>query len=401
MVNAQVAQQRQAMLEGKFEAQARAAREAQREAALAAAASRAALVAEALAQAGNEGRTDPNFPVVDSAATPRSEESDGDEDGTPRRSASLGRSPTSAGDGGTPRTPGLRRTVSGPSSPTAALAPGGRTRKKGGRDSSPMDVMEEGEGEDAGGGQGAAPGASATGVGGRMKSTAASMAGSVLSLTAANMKNTAALAGSVLSQARRRRSSVTQEASTTQTKTSGAADLFTEQERQDAKLWVVQAKKLEEALGPCMKKLDKLKAAAKKEKVQATKEIKALEKLVTAAAKKDAKAPGLSKREAVEKMALEELKVDDCDLRIEAAESRSNHYTSVLAVVTKLREWLDPKVCDTRSLFRVSVGLFHSFRTTLSLLYSSIFSEPGRGWISRSLLPVSVGLFSRSPLTLA
>ena len=384
MVNAQVAQRRQAMLEGKFEAQARAAREAQREAALAAAASRAALVAEALAQAGNEGRTDPNFPVVDSAATPRSEESDGDEDGTPRRSASLGRSPTS-GDGGTPRTPGLRRVVSGPSSPTAALAPGGRTRKKGGRDSSPMDVMEEGEGEDGGGGQGAAPGASATGVGGRMKITAASMAGSVLSLTAANMKNTAAsmkntaaLAGSVLSQARRRRSSLTQEASTTQTKTSGAADLFTEQERQDAKLWVVQAKKLEEALGPCMKKLDKLKAAAKKEKVQATKEIKALEKLVTAAAKKDAKAPGLSKREAVEKMALEELKVDDCDLRIEAAESRSNHYTSVLAVVTKLREWLDPKVCDSRSLFRVSVGLFHSFRTTLSLLYSSIFSEPGR-----------------------
>jgi ATPase subunit of ABC transporter with duplicated ATPase domains len=54
------------------------------------------------------------------------------------------------------------------------------------------------------------------------------------------------------------------------------------------------AKKLEEALGPCMKKLDKLKAAAKKEKVQATKEIKALEKLVTAAAKKDAKAPGCS-----------------------------------------------------------------------------------------------------------
>jgi hypothetical protein len=300
MVNAQVAQQRQAMLEGKFEAQARAAREAQREAALAAAASRAALVAEALAQAGNEGRTDPNFPVVDSAATPRSEESDGDEDGTPRRSASLGRSPTSAGDGGTPRTPGLRRIVSGPSSPTAALAPGGRTRKKGGRDSSTMDVMEEGEGEDAGGGQGAAPGASATGVGGRMKSTAASMAGSVLSLTAANMKNTAAsmkntaaMAGSVLSQAqRRRRSSVTQEANTTQTKTSGAADLFTEQERQDAKLWVVQAKKLEEALGPCMKKLDKLKAAAKKEKVQATKEIKALEKLVTAAAKKDAKVRG-------------------------------------------------------------------------------------------------------------
>jgi 5-methylcytosine-specific restriction endonuclease McrBC GTP-binding regulatory subunit McrB len=163
-----------------------------------------------------------------------------------------------------------------------------------------MDVMEEGEGEDAGGGQGAAPGASATGVGGRMKSTAASMAGSVLSLTAANMKNTAAsmkntaaMAGSVLSQAqRRRRSSVTQEANTTQTKTSGAADLFTEQERQDAKLWVVQAKKLEEALGPCMKKLDKLKAAAKKEKVQATKEIKALEKLVTAAAKKDAKVRG-------------------------------------------------------------------------------------------------------------
>lgn len=353
MVNAQVAQRRQAMLEGKFEAQARAVREAQREAELAAAASRAALVAEALAQAGKEGRTDPNFPVVDSAATPRSEESDGDEEGTLHRSASLGRSPTSAGAGGTP----LRRTVSGPSSPTAALAPGGRTRKKGGRGSSPMDVMEEGEGEDAGGGQGAAPGASATGVGGRMKSTAASMAGSVLSLTAANMKNTAAsmkntaaMAGSVLSQARRRRSSVTQEANTTQTKTSGAADLFTEQERQDAKLWVVQAKKLEEALGPCMKKLDKLKAAAKKEKVQATKEIKALEKLVTAAAKKDAKAPGLSKYEAVEKMALEELKVDDCDLRIEAAESRSNHYTSVLAVVTKLREWLDPKVCVSRSL---------------------------------------------------
>ena len=73
-----------------------------------------------------------------------------------------------------------------------------------------MDVMEEGEGEDGGGGQGAAPGASATGVGGRMKITAASMAGSVLSLTAANMKNTAALAGSVLSQARRRRSSLTQ-----------------------------------------------------------------------------------------------------------------------------------------------------------------------------------------------
>ena len=49
MVNSEVAQRRQAMMETKFEAKAKAEREAQqREAALAAAASRAALVAESL-----------------------------------------------------------------------------------------------------------------------------------------------------------------------------------------------------------------------------------------------------------------------------------------------------------------------------------------------------------------
>ena len=300
------------MLDGKFEARARAEREAQHEAALAAAASRAALVAEAMAQAGH---ADPNFPVVDSAATPRSEQSDGDpEGGTPRRSGSIGRRPSSGSAGGTP---GSRR---GPSSPSAALTPGaaaGRRRKKGDRGSNSIDETEEQEGEVEG---------DAAESGGKRKSAASLM-------------------NSIMSQSfmTRRRSSATQVVDAKQ-QAIAAADLFTEEERRDAALWVQQAKKLEETLEPYLKKLDKLKAVAKKEKVQAGKEIKALEKLVTAPPKKDGKAPGLSKREALEKMALEELKVDDCDIRIESAEARAKHYASVLAQVPKLREWLEPQL---------------------------------------------------------
>ncbi len=67
----------------KFADKARAEREAlQREAALAAEAARAALVAETIALAAREEHTDPNFPVVESAPTPRSEASDSESAGT-------------------------------------------------------------------------------------------------------------------------------------------------------------------------------------------------------------------------------------------------------------------------------------------------------------------------------
>jgi hypothetical protein len=70
------------MLERKFEAKAREELEAlKRDAALAAAASRAALVAESQALAETQGHADPNFPVVDSAPTPRSEASDSEHGG--------------------------------------------------------------------------------------------------------------------------------------------------------------------------------------------------------------------------------------------------------------------------------------------------------------------------------
>ena len=311
MVNSALAHKRQSMLESKFEARAHAEREAQqREAALAAAAARAALVAESLALAESEGQTDPNFPVFDSAATPRSEASD-----TPRNH--FERRPSSGG--GTPRKTSLRvgRSASSPSARDSSAAAGGHSRKKGGGGSSAaMLEVEEGEGEVEGAvGPLGAP--SRPSSGGKKKGLIGRLGGGFLSR-------------------RESKSSAKSKEDETAKKTGG----LTEQERRDAKVWVEQAQKLEAALVPRIKTLERQKKDAKQDITTASKAIKDLEKLLAAPPKKDGKMPPLLQREAAEKMGKLELSLDDSEGRFEAAEKRIARGNTALATVSKLREWI-------------------------------------------------------------
>jgi len=400
MVSSEVAHRRQAMLTSKFEAKAKAEREAQqREAALAAAASRAALVAESLAQAsracdwGTRGPhshsliraltfvsyfqdrpADPNFPVVDSAATPRSEASDSDmEGGTPGRAGSTAGTPSRAGSAaGTPSragsvgagtpgrvgssgrrpssgTPGSSRSGRVASGSPRGGAAGGRGRSRKAAGSPTVLEVEEGEGEveDDGGDDeaGATPSRPGTGMSGAK--SPASHGGSKRNLMGR-------LGGGGRAFLSRKRASKPQ-AGGDEIVEAGSAHqpaVLTAQELQDAAFWVQQAQKLEAAAapdGPAVKTLEKQKKALKKDQVQASKAIKELEKSMSAPPKKDkdAKKPAAPLREVIERMAALELEEAECQRRVEDAEARIARCGATLASVAKLREWVQGQVCES------------------------------------------------------
>ena len=234
---------------------------------------------------------DPNYPVLDSAATPRSEASDSDLDGgtpgrgqpgsvgggtpgragsagagTPGRAGSVGRRPSSSGSAGGTSVPS--RGVRSPSGD----AGGGRSRKTGTGGASPTVLeLEEGEGEvedDGGDDAGATPSRPGTSLSGAMSPAPKS------GKREQGLMGRLGVRGSFLS--RRRSSTVLSGADEAAAEgdralEGGQQEALTPQEVEDARFWVEQAQKLEAAAAPdghVVKTLEKQKKALKRDQVR-------------------------------------------------------------------------------------------------------------------------------------
>ena len=163
----------------------------------------------------------------------------------------------------------------------------------------------------------------------------------------------------------------------------------TAQEREDAALWVQQAKKLEYDLssqGKHIKQLEKQKKEFKREQVGAQKSIKELEKKVEelknllkappmqGGGKAASSTPALSLREAAETMATLELQVDNCSLCIEEVDARIIRLGDAVMAISKLRKQIEQ---DLPLHYIPNADLFRTYLHELVALVGSVLKEMG------------------------